>query len=104
TQFQNNMATAQSSLATTDVTMRSIEEVVTQGIEAAVQGVNDTNDPLARQGGGNTVNQPPQTLVSPPHHRTGTGTFLFGGQESPIAPYTVARDSAGQITTVVPNP
>ena len=104
TQFQSNMATAQSSLATTDVTMRSIEEVVTQGIEAAVQGVNDTNDPLARQAVGTTVNQLLETLVSLANSRTGTGTFLFGGQESTIAPYTAARDSAGQITTVVPNP
>jgi flagellin-like hook-associated protein FlgL len=95
---------ARSSLATTDVTMRSIEEVVTQGIEAAVQGVNDTNDPLARQAVGTTVNQLLETLVSLANSRTGTGTFLFGGQESTIAPYTAARDSAGQITTVVPSP
>jgi flagellar hook-associated protein 3 len=104
TQFQSNMATAQTTLSAADVTLRSVEEVVTQGIEAAVQGANDTNDPLARQAVGTTVNQLLETLVSLANSRTGTGTFLFGGQESTIAPYTAARDSAGQITTVVPNP
>src|SRR5262245_45460157 len=102
-QFQDNVAAARSTLATTDTTLRAISEVVTQAIEAAVQGANDTNDTVARQRMAASAHQRIGPLVRLGKTRAGTGTFLFGGQESTTAPYTVARNSAGQITAVTPN-
>lgn len=103
-QFQNNVAAARASLSTADSTFRSIVEVVTQAREAAVQGASDSNDALARQSIGIAVNQLLETLVTLANSRGGTGTFLFAGQESTTAPYTVTRDASGQITAVTPNP
>lgn len=103
-QFQENVATAQSTLAAADTSLSAISEVVTQSIEAAVQGASDTNDALARQGIGATVDQLLETLVGLANSKTGTGTYLFGGQESTTPPYTVTRDARGKISEVVPNP
>lgn len=103
-QFQSNLATAQSTLSAADTALSAIAEVVTQGIEAAVQGVSDNNDALARQAISATADQLLETLVSLANSRTGTGTFLFGGQESTVAPYTATRNAAGRITAVAPNP
>jgi flagellin-like hook-associated protein FlgL len=49
------------------------------------------------------VNQLLETLVTLANGRAGSGTFLFGGQESTRAPYAVTRDASGQITAVTPN-
>jgi flagellar hook-associated protein 3 FlgL len=103
-QFQNNVAAAKAALSAGDSALRSIVEVVIQAQEAAVQGASDTNDDLARQSIGANVNQLLETLVTLANSRSGTGTFLFGGQESTTAPYTVTRDASGQITAVAPNP
>jgi flagellin-like hook-associated protein FlgL len=103
-QFQSNVAAAKATLSTADSTLRSIADLVTQAREAAVQGASDSNDALARQGIGISVNQLLETLVTLANSRGGTGTFLFGGQESTTAPYTVTRDAGGQITAVTPNP
>ncbi len=103
-QFQSNVAAAKATLSTADSTLRSIADLVTQAREAAVQGASDSNDALARQGIGTAVNQLLETLVTLANSRGGTGTFLFGGQESTTAPYTVTRDAGGRITAVTPNP
>ena len=103
-QFQKNVAAATAALATADSTLGSVAEAVTQAREAAVQGASDSNDALARQSIGSTVNQLLETLVSLANGRSGSGTFLFGGQESTTAPYRVTRNASGQITTVTPNP
>jgi flagellar hook-associated protein 3 len=103
-QFQKNIAAATAILSAGDNALRSVADTVTQAKEAAVQGASDTNDALARQSIGAKVNQILETLVSLANSRSGTGTFLFGGQESTTAPYSTARDSGGQITSVTPNP
>jgi flagellar hook-associated protein 3 FlgL len=103
-QFQNNVAAAKATLSAADNALRSIADTVTQAREAAVQGASDSTDALARKSIGATVNQLLETLVTLANSRGGTGTFLFGGQESTTAPYTVTRDAGGQITAVAPNP
>jgi flagellar hook-associated protein 3 FlgL len=102
-QFQKNVTAAQTALSSADTALRAISETVTQVQEAAVQGASDSSDALARQSIGANVNQLLETLVSLANSQSGTGQFIFGGQESRTAPYTVTRDAAGQITAVTPN-
>ena len=102
-QFQKNVAAARSSLTAGEGALGSVSEVVTQAIEAAVQGANDTNDALARRSLGAKVTQLLETLASLAQSRGAGGTFLFGGQESITTPYAVTRDASGQITAVTPN-
>jgi flagellar hook-associated protein 3 len=103
-QFQRNVTAARTTLGTADQAMRAISEIVTQAREAAVQGASDNTDGLARQSLASTVNQLLETLVTLGNTRSSAGTFIFGGQESMVAPYTAARDTAGRITAVTPNP
>ena len=102
-QFHKNAAAARSALTAGEAVLRSVSEVVTQALETAAQGANDTNDALARQSLGAKVNQLLETLASLAQSRGAGGTFLFGGQESTTTPYAVTRDASGQITAVTPN-
>ncbi|HTY79036.1 MAG TPA: flagellar hook-associated protein FlgL [Candidatus Bathyarchaeia archaeon] len=102
-QFQKNVTAATAVLSAGDSSLRAIADVVTQAKDAAVQGASDSNDALARQSIGASVDQLLETLVNLANSRTSTGTFVFGGQESTTAPYTVTRDAAGHITAVTPN-
>lgn len=102
-QFQKNVAAAKATLSAGDSGLRAIADVVTQAKEAAVQGASDTNDALARKSIGVSVDQLLETLVTLANSRSSTGAFVFGGQESTIAPYAVTRDASGHITAVTPN-
>jgi len=102
-QFQKNVAAAQATLSAGDSGLRAIADVVTQAKEAAVQGASDSNDALARQSIGVSVDQLLETLVTLGNSRSSTGTFVFGGQESTTAPYSVTRNATGKITAVTPN-
>jgi flagellar hook-associated protein 3 FlgL len=50
------------------------------------------------------VNELLETLVEQANARGPGGEYLFGGQETTTAPYTVTRNVAGEITAVAPNP
>lgn len=102
-QFRKTIAAARSSLAAADSILGGVRETVTRAKELAIQGANDTNDALARQSLGGEVNQLLESLVSAANSRGTRGEFIFGGQESTVAPYTVTRDSTGRITAVTPN-
>jgi flagellar hook-associated protein 3 FlgL len=43
-------------------------------------------------------------MVALGNSRGQRGAMLFGGQETTVAPYTVARDASGRITAVAANP
>jgi flagellar hook-associated protein 3 FlgL len=102
-QFQKNVSEARGTLESADSVLRSIVATASQAHERAIQGANDTNDALSRQAIGTEVDQLLEALVSLANSRGPRGTMLFGGQESTVAPYTVTRDVAGQITAVTPN-
>jgi flagellin-like hook-associated protein FlgL len=100
-QFQRNIARARGTLESADAVLRSVVHTVTRAREIAIHGANDSNDALARQSLAREVDQLLETLVALGNSRGGQGgEFLFGGQESTVAPYRPVRDAAGQITAV----
>lgn len=102
-QFRKTVAEVRSSLAAADSVLAGVRETVTRARELAIQGANDTNDALARQSLAGEVDQLLESLVSAANSRGARGEFIFGGQESTVAPYAIARDAAGRITAVTPN-
>lgn len=102
-QFQKNLGEARDSLHATDAVLQSVLETVIRAKEVAVQGANDTNSALDKQGLGAHVDQLLEELVSLGNTRGNRGQFLLGGQESTVAPYTVTRDASGKITKVTVN-
>lgn len=102
-QFQKNIAEARDNLQATDTALRSVLETVTRAKEVAIQGANDSNSPLDKQGLAAQVDQLLEAMVSLGNTRGNRGQFLFGGQESTVAPYTVTRDTSGKITAVAVN-
>lgn len=103
-QYQKNIANARDALGTADSTVRSVVEVLTRVRELGVQGANDTNDALSRQATASEVNQSLESLVALANSRGPRGAAVFGGQETVADPYTVTRDSNGNITAVTVNP
>ncbi len=102
-QFRQNVAEVRGLLGTADSVLQTVIETVTQARESAIQGANDTNDALARQSLASRVDALVETLVSLANSRANSGEYLFGGQESTVAPFAVTRDSAGRIAQVTPN-
>ncbi len=103
-QFRKNVAEARARHLSADAALQSIAEVVTRAREAAVQGASDTSDALARRDLGSQVDQLLEELVTLANSRGQQGEYLFGGQESTVAPYVATRDAAGRITAVGVNP
>ncbi|HLC42739.1 MAG TPA: flagellar hook-associated protein FlgL [Methylomirabilota bacterium] len=103
-QHQKNITEARSILETTDGYLQTTVEAITQVREIAVRGGNDTNGPQERQAIGAQVNQFLEALVELANGKGNDGNYLFGGQESTTAPYSVTRDVLGNITAVTPNP
>jgi flagellar hook-associated protein 3 len=102
-QFRRNIAEARSLLGSADSALQSVLEAITQAREVAIQGANDTNDALARRSLASQVDALVETLVSLANSRATSGEYLFGGQESTTAPFTVTRDPAGRIVQVTPS-
>jgi flagellar hook-associated protein 3 FlgL len=102
-QFEKNVKEALDALGSADGVLRSVVEVATRAKELAVQGANDTNDAQARQALASEVNQLLESAVSLGNSRGTRGQFIFGGQESTTAPYSVTRDASGRITAVAVN-
>ena len=103
-QFQRNIGVVRATLSSVDGTLKSALDAITRVRELAVQGANDSNDPLARQSLGQEIAQVLEGLVALANGRGATGGALFGGQETTRDPYVITRDATGLITAVAPNP
>lgn len=102
-QFRRNLQEARSGLGGADSALRAVLETITRAQEAAIQGSNDTLAATDRQSLADEVNQRLEALVDLANSRGSRGQYLFGGQETRTAAYTVTRDASGTITAVTPN-
>ncbi len=102
-QYQKNVGEVRGHLESVEATIQSVVEHLTRAQETAVRGAGDTLGALERQGLAVYVDQLLESLVAEANTREG-GRYLFGGQESTTAPYSVTRNVNGQITAVAENP
>jgi flagellin-like hook-associated protein FlgL len=103
-QWARNIAEARDRLGSADQTIQSLADAVTRARELAVQGNNATLDGVARAALAREIDQILEGAVALANEQRPRGDFLFGGQESTRPPYVAARDAAGRITAVTPNP
>ncbi len=101
--FQKAVNEARGSLGTADDALRTVVDTLGRAKELVLQAANGTNDAGSRQAIGNEVNQLLEQLVTLANSRGSRGEYIFGGQETTTAPYTVTRDAAGQISAVTVN-
>jgi flagellar hook-associated protein 3 FlgL len=103
-QYQRNLGAAISHLNAVDSTLLGVQETLTQARIDAVKGSDDAIGAAGRTALAAHVNELLETLVEQATARGPSGEYLFGGQETTTAPYTVTRNAIGEITAVAPNP
>lgn len=81
-QYQSNADAAENKLSVTDGILTSAADILQRIRELAVQGLNDSNDPDARQGIAEEIRQLNETLVSLANSTDANGEFLFSGYQS----------------------
>jgi len=81
-QYQGNADAAENKLSVTDGILTSAADILQRIRELAVQGLNDTNDPDARQGIAEEIRQLNETLVSLANSTDANGEYLFSGYQS----------------------
>src|SRR5206468_1160188 len=96
-QYRRTLGPVQGPLQTTETVLRTLLETATQAKEAALGGAAGSTDTNGRKDLATTANGLLEDLVATANSRDPSGKFLFGGQESMTAPYTVTRDVNGAI-------
>jgi flagellar hook-associated protein 3 FlgL len=81
-QYQGNADAAENKLSVTDGILTSAADIMQRIRELAVQGLNDSNDPNARQGIAEEIRQLNETLVSLANTTDANGEYLFSGYQS----------------------
>ena len=102
--YGRTLGAARGALQLTEATLGALLEMATQAKESAVAGASANVDTGGRQALATTVSGLLEDLVSAANAQDSSGRFLFGGQETMTAPYTVTRDGSGAITAVTVNP
>ncbi|MBL4761329.1 MAG: flagellar hook-associated protein FlgL [Gammaproteobacteria bacterium] len=83
-QYLTNADTAESKLTVTDGILSSATDILQRIRELAIQGLNDTNDGIARKGIAEEIYQLNESLVGLANTRDSNGESLFSGFQSDV--------------------
>ena len=92
-QYNSNLTYAQQFLQESNNALTSVNSMASQAYQLAVEAANSTTSQDARQGMVAQVTQMQQQLVSLANTQGANGEYIFGGQKTQAAPFTVANNA-----------
>ena len=90
TQYNSNLSYAQGFLQSSDNALNSTNSLVTQAYTLAVQAANSSTPQSAMAGMATQIAQMQQQIVSLANSQGSDGQYLFAGQKTQAAPFTVS--------------
>jgi flagellar hook-associated protein 3 FlgL len=92
-QYSSNLTYAKQFLSESDNALSSVGNMASQAYQLAVQAANSTTSQDARTGMVNQVTQMQQQLVSLANSQGANGEYIFAGQKTQSAPFTVVANA-----------
>lgn len=90
-QYNSNLSYAKQYLSESNTALTGVNSMVGQAYQLAVTAANSTTDQTARQGMVSQITQMQQQLVSLANSQGANGEYIFAGQKTQAAPFTVTN-------------
>ncbi len=101
-QYTSNIQTATSAINYNESTLNTIANVLQRITELTIQGISDTSGQETRNINASEINQLLDTVLQGANSKR-LGTYTFAGTETTTEPFTITRNSAGEINKVAYN-